>query len=53
LQGGKDSAAPLKDVAEAEVFLISDLVRSITGVTLPIDAGHVLLPGHNHAPVIS
>ena len=37
-------------VADAVVFLNSDLARAITGITLPVDAGHLILPGHNHAP---
>jgi len=41
---------PPEDVADAVVFLNSDLARSVTGVTLPVDAGHMILTGHNHAP---
>ena len=37
--------------ADAALFLNSDLARSITGVALPVDAGHLVLPGHNPAPV--
>jgi SDR family mycofactocin-dependent oxidoreductase len=42
---------PSDDIADAAVFLNSHLARSITGVTLPVDAGHMILPGFNHAPV--
>jgi len=37
--------------ADAALFLNSDLAGSITGVALPVDAGHLVLPGHNPAPV--
>lgn len=37
--------------ADAALFLNSDLASSITGVALPVDAGHLALPGHNPAPV--
>jgi|SRR5271165_1564017 len=37
--------------ADAALFLNSDLASSITGVALPVDAGHLVLPGHNPAPV--
>ncbi len=39
-------------IADAAVFLNSDLARSITGATLPVDAGHMILTGHNHAPTM-
>lgn len=38
------------NIADAAVFLHSFLAARITGVTLPIDAGHMLLTGYNHAP---
>ncbi|BDZ64223.1 mycofactocin-coupled SDR family oxidoreductase [Agromyces mangrovi Wang et al. 2018] len=38
-------------IADAALFLNSDLASSVTGVTLPVDAGHLLLPGINMAPV--
>jgi SDR family mycofactocin-dependent oxidoreductase len=38
--------------ADAALFLNSDLAASITGVALPVDAGHLVLPGHNPAPVL-
>jgi SDR family mycofactocin-dependent oxidoreductase len=38
-------------IADAALFLNSDLASSITGVTLPVDAGHLLIPGVNMNPV--
>lgn len=38
-------------IADAALFLNSDLASSITGVTLPVDAGHLLIPGVNVNPV--
>lgn len=37
-------------MADAALFLNSELASAITGVALPVDAGHLLLPGFNHAP---
>jgi SDR family mycofactocin-dependent oxidoreductase len=37
--------------ADAALFLNSDLASAITGVALPVDAGHLVLPGNNPAPV--
>jgi SDR family mycofactocin-dependent oxidoreductase len=36
--------------SNAVLFLVSDEARDITGVALPVDAGHLILPGFNHAP---
>ena len=38
-------------IANAALYLNSDLAAAVTGVTLPVDAGHLVLPGYNHAPV--
>jgi SDR family mycofactocin-dependent oxidoreductase len=38
-------------VADAALFLNSDLAKSITGITLPVESGHLLLTGMNLAPV--
>jgi len=38
-------------VANAALYLNSDLAAAVTGVTLPVDAGHLLLPGMNATPV--
>lgn len=36
-------------IAEAALWLASDRSAYVTGVALPVDAGHLLLPGVNHA----
>lgn len=33
-------------IADAALFLVSDGAAAITGVTLPVEAGHLLLPGY-------
>jgi enoyl-[acyl-carrier-protein] reductase (NADH) len=38
-------------IANAALFLNSALASTITGVALPVEAGHLLLPGMNLAPV--
>lgn len=38
-------------IANAALFLNSDLASSVTGVALPVEAGHLLIPGVNPAPV--
>ena len=38
-------------IADAALFLHSHLASKITGVMLPVDAGHMLITGYNHAPV--
>ncbi|MET8419818.1 SDR family oxidoreductase [Streptomyces sp. NPDC005134] len=45
-------ALPAQTVADACLWLNSSLASSITGVTVPVDAGHLLLPGFNHAPKV-
>jgi SDR family mycofactocin-dependent oxidoreductase len=42
---------PAETIANAALFLNSDLARTITGVSLPVEAGHLLMPGVNAAPV--
>jgi SDR family mycofactocin-dependent oxidoreductase len=37
-------------VADTVLYLNSDLAAKVTGVTIPIDAGHLLLAGINSAP---
>jgi SDR family mycofactocin-dependent oxidoreductase len=38
-------------IADAALYLNSDLASAVTGATLPVDAGHLLLPGMNATPV--
>jgi SDR family mycofactocin-dependent oxidoreductase len=42
---------PAQAIADAALYLNSNLASVATGVTLPVDAGHLLLSGYNHAPV--
>jgi SDR family mycofactocin-dependent oxidoreductase len=39
------------NIADAAVYLNSGLAARVTGVTMPVDAGHMLLAGYNHNPV--
>lgn len=41
---------PPEVVADAALFLNSKLAGAVTGVVLPVDAGHLILPGYNHRP---
>jgi NAD(P)-dependent dehydrogenase (short-subunit alcohol dehydrogenase family) len=45
------SFMPPDVIADAAAFLNSNLARAITGVPLPVDAGHSVLVGYNHNPV--
>lgn len=45
------SMLPPEVIANAALFLNSDLAESVTGVELPVDAGHMIMPGINLAPV--
>ena len=38
-------------IADAALWLNSDLASSVTGISVPVDAGHLLMPGYNNAPV--
>jgi SDR family mycofactocin-dependent oxidoreductase len=42
---------PPEVIANAAVFLNSEMAATVTGVTLPVDAGHLLLTGMNPNPV--
>ena len=44
------SALPPNATSNAACWLLSDYSEHITGVALPVDAGHLLLPGVNFAP---
>jgi SDR family mycofactocin-dependent oxidoreductase len=38
-------------IADTALYLNSDLAAKVTGVTIPVDAGHMILPGINTSPV--
>ncbi|GAA2199682.1 mycofactocin-coupled SDR family oxidoreductase [Sinomonas flava] len=38
-------------IADTGLYLNSDLASSVTGVSIPVDAGHLLQPGYNPNPV--
>jgi NAD(P)-dependent dehydrogenase (short-subunit alcohol dehydrogenase family) len=40
-------------IADAALYLNSALASAVTGIVLPVDAGHLLLTGMNPAPVMS
>ncbi|CCH87707.1 Short-chain dehydrogenase/reductase SDR [Modestobacter italicus] len=42
---------PPQVIADTALYLNSDLAAAVTGVTIPVDAGHMLLTGFNQAPV--
>ncbi|OPX05202.1 mycofactocin-coupled SDR family oxidoreductase [Mycobacterium sp. AT1] len=44
------AAIPAEAMAEAALWLASDAAAYVTGVALPVDAGHLLLRGHNFTP---
>ena len=44
------SLLPAQAVANAALYLNSDLASEVTGAALPVDAGHLILNGFNHAP---
>jgi enoyl-[acyl-carrier-protein] reductase (NADH) len=58
LEGGYHSAA-LKGttfmdprvIADTAMYLNSDLAAKVTGVTIPVDAGHLIRTGINPSPV--
>ncbi|GAB34957.1 mycofactocin-coupled SDR family oxidoreductase [Gordonia otitidis] len=41
---------PPEAIADTALYLNSDLAASVTGVTIPVEAGHLLLTGVNLAP---
>lgn len=41
---------PPQAIADTALYLNSDLAATVTGVTIPVDAGHLLLPGMNLNP---
>ncbi|NYE18148.1 mycofactocin-coupled SDR family oxidoreductase [Microbacterium immunditiarum] len=38
-------------IADAALWLNSDLASAVTGISVPVDAGHLLQPGYNPDPV--
>lgn len=40
----------LQDIADTALYLNSDLAAKVTGVTIPVDAGHLILTPFNLAP---
>ncbi|HEX3749682.1 MAG TPA: mycofactocin-coupled SDR family oxidoreductase [Streptosporangiaceae bacterium] len=38
-------------IADTALYLNSDLAAKVTGVTIPVDAGHLILTGVNNTPV--
>lgn len=45
------SFLPPEVIADTALYLNSHLAAAVTGVTIPVDAGHLLLTGVNPAPV--
>ena len=48
--GGRGALGP-DAIADAAVWLASDGAYGVTGQAIPVDAGHLALPGFNPAPV--
>lgn len=40
------------NVSNAVLFLLSDEAKEITGIEIPVDAGHTVLPNYNPAPIL-
>lgn len=38
-------------VADVASWIASDEARHLTGLAIPVDAGHLVLPGFNHSPI--
>jgi SDR family mycofactocin-dependent oxidoreductase len=41
-----------KAIANAMIWLVSDEASEVTGIELPVDTGHLALPGMNPAPIV-
>jgi SDR family mycofactocin-dependent oxidoreductase len=46
-------ALPPEAIANAAAWLASDKAFGVTGQALVVDAGHLTMPGYNHAPIRS
>lgn len=44
------SMLPPEAISNAVLWLVSDEAEHVTGVALPVDAGHMILPGYNPNP---
>jgi NAD(P)-dependent dehydrogenase (short-subunit alcohol dehydrogenase family) len=44
------SMLPPEAISNAVLWLVSDEAAHVTGVALPVDAGHTILPGYNPNP---
>jgi NAD(P)-dependent dehydrogenase (short-subunit alcohol dehydrogenase family) len=42
-----------ESVSGAVLWLVSDEARDVTGLAVPVDGGHLVLPGINGNPVFS
>jgi enoyl-[acyl-carrier-protein] reductase (NADH) len=42
---------PPEAIADTALYLNSDLAANVTGVTIPVDSGHLLIAGVNANPV--
>ena len=42
---------PPQSVSDAVVWLASEEAANVTGIVVPVDAGHLILPSFNHDPV--
>lgn len=49
---GDGQLLPAQVIADAVLWLNSDLASRVTGVTIPVEAGHLLLVGFNHEPAL-
>jgi SDR family mycofactocin-dependent oxidoreductase len=45
------SFLPPEVIADTALYLNSELASVVTGITVPVDAGHLLMPGYNDAPI--
>ena len=45
------SFLPPEVIANTALYLNSELASVVTGITVPVDAGHLLMPGYNDAPI--